>query len=284
MNIEQLIVLNAVVKEGSFKKASEALFKTQPTLSVAIKNLEEEIGFKIFNRSDYRPSLTKKGRAFYEKSQALLSNFHSLSNFAKELSMGFESEIKISVDSLFPIEKLKSTLKKYLHSEVTTSLNLYSDVLEGSLEKVLNEDVDFALASYLVESNEIESIKLFEAKMIPYIEESILKKIKPKEAIKILPKIIVKSSTKNASDKQIGFYQDSRKWYTQDLSMKIELIKHGLGWGRLPSHLKAEGLKEIKGVPSIYSVTLPFYLLRKKSKPMGPNTKHLWEHIALEFK
>ncbi len=61
MTFEQLRVLHAIVSEGTFRRAAETLFKSQPALSTMMKNLEAEVGFELLSRDQYRPSLTAQG-------------------------------------------------------------------------------------------------------------------------------------------------------------------------------------------------------------------------------
>ncbi|WP_421784150.1 LysR family transcriptional regulator [Kiloniella litopenaei] len=56
MTLEQLRALVSVVDHGGFRAASEALHKSQSAISIAIKNLEEELRVEIFERDGYRPS------------------------------------------------------------------------------------------------------------------------------------------------------------------------------------------------------------------------------------
>lgn len=288
MTYDQLLTLDSIVKHGSFKAASEAMHKSQPSLSIAIKKLEEELGFSIFDREDYRPKLTEKGRAFYQKSITSLEDFHNLYSFGKELALGYESEIKVSIDAIFPIEKLKKTFESFFAPHITTTLSLSIDVLEGSSEKVIDGQVDFAISSYFVESDELESIKLLDIFMTPCIARESLEGRTVEETITILPQIIVKSSTQKPSDVMFGLYPKSKKWFTSDMSMKIELIKNGLGWGRVPSHLVQDellsgNLLEISNIPSIHKLNIPLYLLRHKKKLLGPNAKKLWNYIREQF-
>ena len=58
MTLDQIRVLSTIVQTGSFRGAAELLHRTQPTLSVAIRNLEREFGFELFDWANYRPVLT----------------------------------------------------------------------------------------------------------------------------------------------------------------------------------------------------------------------------------
>ena len=111
MNIQQLMDLNAIVTEGSFRAASKKIHKTQPAISKMIKNLEDEIGFSLLSRDAYRPHLTPKGKIFYEQAIKVLNEFSILGDIGSDFSTSYEAELKIVVNSIFPIENILISLK-----------------------------------------------------------------------------------------------------------------------------------------------------------------------------
>ncbi len=66
MEFSQLEFFVAVVAEGSFSKAAERVFRTQPAVSIAIRRLEDEIGAQLFERSQKTPALTEVGELVYD--------------------------------------------------------------------------------------------------------------------------------------------------------------------------------------------------------------------------
>ena len=68
----------AVYKEGSFTRAAEKLFISQPSLSAAIKNLEEEIGAPLFERTGGGVLLTEAGRAYMDAVQRVTAGGESV--------------------------------------------------------------------------------------------------------------------------------------------------------------------------------------------------------------
>ena len=73
----------AVYEEGSFTKAAKKLFISQPTLSVAIKSVEEEIGAPIFERDASGVKLTEVGREYIATAEKIIS---AKEDFEKALS------------------------------------------------------------------------------------------------------------------------------------------------------------------------------------------------------
>lgn len=286
MTYDQLVTLDAIVKHGSFKAASEFLHKSQPSLSMAIKKLEEEFGIKLFNREAYRPALTDEGMAFYQKSLITLDKFNDLEIFAKELGMGIESEINISIDAVCSLKSFGETFKSFLDPHVSTTLNLNVDFLEQLQNKLINQEVDIAIGAIFNPHTDIEALPIFTTEMIPVVSSAFYRETDGSlEELQRLPQIIVQSSYKADKRKILGATKGMKQWFTTDMYMKEQLILNGLGWGRLPTHQVIDQLNEcklsvIKDIPEIYSLPVQLYLLRNRKKIMGPNTKRLWDYLA----
>ncbi|WP_037583430.1 LysR family transcriptional regulator, partial [Streptococcus iniae] len=77
MNIQQLRYVVAIANNGTFREAANKLYVSQPSLSVSIKDLENELGFQIFNRTTTGTVLTNQGLLFYEKALEVVKCFDS---------------------------------------------------------------------------------------------------------------------------------------------------------------------------------------------------------------
>ena len=62
MNIKKLRYIVAIANTGTFREASEQLYVSQPSMSIAVKDLEVELGFKIFDRLNVRAVLQNHAR------------------------------------------------------------------------------------------------------------------------------------------------------------------------------------------------------------------------------
>lgn len=90
MNIQQIIYIIEINKYNSFSVAANSLFISQPRLSQAVKDLEAELGFEIFERN--RKGIigpTLKGYEFIHQAKKVLRDFNSLDTFKEESSNVF---------------------------------------------------------------------------------------------------------------------------------------------------------------------------------------------------
>ena len=80
MNIQQLRSVVAIANSGTFREAAEKMYVSQPSLSISVRDLEKELGFKIFRRTSSGTFLTRRGMEFYEKAQELVKGFDVFQN------------------------------------------------------------------------------------------------------------------------------------------------------------------------------------------------------------
>ncbi|HGK0161453.1 TPA: LysR family transcriptional regulator [Streptococcus pneumoniae] len=80
MNIQQLRYVVAIANSGTFREAAKKMYVSQPSLSISVRDLEKELGFKIFRRTSSGTFLTRRGMEFYEKSQELVKGFDIFQN------------------------------------------------------------------------------------------------------------------------------------------------------------------------------------------------------------
>src|SRR4051812_45297044 len=83
MTLTELKYIVAVARERHFGKAAEACHVSQPTLSVAVKKLEEELELKLFERSANEITVTPLGEEVVRQAQAVLEQAASIKEIAK---------------------------------------------------------------------------------------------------------------------------------------------------------------------------------------------------------
>lgn len=288
MTFEQLITLEMIVEKGSFKAAAEALYKTQPSLSVAIKKLEEEFDVLLFNRDEYRPTLTEQGKTFYRWAQNCLRTFRELEVKGKELGkQAIEPRLNIVLDPLVQFESVQPVFEARSHLPSVTEFSFQTETLDGGMQFLLDGEADFAIAPKINEDERIESLPFAKIKMIPAVAKKLLKNetvdytwLRNNRQI-----VVSKNGGKNFNPSKAakGMFSDGPKCFVTDHTLKRNLVVNGFGWGRLATYevqneLRKGTVIEIKH-DSIVPITLNLHIMRSKLKPMGPVAKIIWEQL-----
>ena len=92
MKLEQISYILEIAKQGSIGKAAKKLYMSQPNLSMSIRMLEEELGFKIFDRSNSGVELTAKGMELLQYGEEIERNMDLIRNMntiAKDEKVNF---------------------------------------------------------------------------------------------------------------------------------------------------------------------------------------------------
>ena len=138
MTIQQLLYTIEIEKQGSINAAATNLFISQPTLSIAIKELEKEIGFKIFKRNNKGIILTENGIEFIYYAKNVLMQMESLTNYCHHKTKSFSKKLFVSSQHYaFVSDAFSEYVKDFENEEYnfkikeTQSLTAIDDVIHG---------------------------------------------------------------------------------------------------------------------------------------------------------
>jgi len=145
ITLDQWSVLQEVVECGSYAKAAERLHRSQSTLSYAIRQIERLAAVQVFTLQGRKAELTSAGEALYRQGKKLVEEAHRVERLAAELAAGWESEIVLAVEIVFPTWLLLECLGEFAKERPQTRIELFESVLGGTEEAVLERRVDFAI-------------------------------------------------------------------------------------------------------------------------------------------
>ncbi len=132
IEIYQLKYFLAVVETGSFTKAAERVYVTQPTLSAGIKKLESNLDVRLFDRSSKRVFLTENGTRFVERAKGVL---HQLNLAEAAMKTGDTPKLlRLGVLMTIPSRRIQQILHPFQRQEA----GLVTELFEGSEQEILN--------------------------------------------------------------------------------------------------------------------------------------------------
>lgn len=283
--MEQLRALCAVVEKGGFHAASESLFRSQSAVSIAIKNLEQELGVPLFDRTGYRPTLTPEGQVLYGKAKSILSRTEEMSSMAKHFAGGAETEVSIALGAIAPVEQVLSVIKQVSETAPATRMSVQVENMGGTLERLLEKDVDFAIAERFMPLPKTEEVYLTSTEMVAVISPDFplatrYPAIKAGDLERCV-QVVVRDTSRNRPKQTAGVLEGSQQWLVNDFDMKKRMILSGAGWGRMPRHRISKELADGRLLAlsgrELDALKVDIYLFRRANEPMGPVGERLWQ-------
>ncbi|MGQ0509591.1 MAG: LysR family transcriptional regulator [Betaproteobacteria bacterium] len=145
ISLDQWTSLVSVVESGSYAKAAGKIHKSQSTLTYAIQQLERLLDIKVFRREGRRSVLTPAGELLYRRGKTLVEEAARLEQSAGDLARGWEPEIRLAVDAVFPTWLLLKCLERFGTERPETRIELYETVLGGHEDALAQRSVDLAI-------------------------------------------------------------------------------------------------------------------------------------------
>jgi DNA-binding transcriptional LysR family regulator len=147
ISLEQWRSLLAVVDANGYAQAAAALHKSQSAVTYAVQKMEALLGVKIFEVVGRKAHLTPTGEVLYRRAKALLDEAGALEQAAGTLAAGWEPELRLSVEIIFPTWLLLQCFARFADERPQTRIELYESVLSGTEEALLQRKVDLAIGS-----------------------------------------------------------------------------------------------------------------------------------------
>jgi DNA-binding transcriptional LysR family regulator len=147
ITLDQWAALVAVVDQGGYARASGHLHRTQSTVTYTIKKLEDLLGLKVFERQGRRAVLTPAGQVLYRRGRSLLDDATRLERSASGLAQGWEPEVRLAVDAIFPTWLLLRALNLFGREHPDIRVEVIEAVLGGIEEALTEGRVDFIIGT-----------------------------------------------------------------------------------------------------------------------------------------
>lgn len=143
--LDQWRALIAVVDAGGYAQAAALLHKSQSAVTYAVQKIESQLGVRAFEIHGRKAVLTPTGHLLYRRALALVNEASDLEQAARTLSAGWEAEIGIAVEVLFPPELLIDCLARFGGESPQTRIEIIESVLGGTPEALLTGEADLAI-------------------------------------------------------------------------------------------------------------------------------------------
>ncbi|WP_286239558.1 LysR family transcriptional regulator [Neptuniibacter halophilus] len=147
VSLEQWQTLITVVDQGGYAAAAEAMNKSQSSISYAIQKLETSLEIRVFRVEGRKAVLTTAGNALYRRAKVLLEEAAQMEGLAGQYAEGWEPEIRIAMDTLFPAWLMLEVIDQFVQQRPLTRISLQETVLSGTDEALLHNAADLVIGA-----------------------------------------------------------------------------------------------------------------------------------------
>jgi len=252
MDIKQLRYFVAIAEEKNITAAANRLHMSQPPLSIVLKQLEGELGVKLFDRNGKSMELTDKGQLLYQRARQLVNSFEEIKNELRDTEEGKKGALNIGINTSSVSgfsEMVRSFHEKYplvaLKIVQNDSIYLAEMVKRRAIEMAfVRLPLDHQALTYhhlmnepliFVSKKEVQNITLEEISHLPLI-------IPSTEGLGIYNTILESFTRKELQLKKIA--------ECSDMQVLMELVRSGMGVTIVPkSVFDVYGTKTLYGIP-----------------------------------
>jgi LysR family hydrogen peroxide-inducible transcriptional activator len=171
MNLQQLEYIVALDIHRNHVKAAEHCHVTQPTLSMMVKKLEDELAVKIFEKSQpLKP--TPSGEMVIVRARQILQEIKNLKEFIRNEKDSIEGEYRLAVIPTLAPYLLPRFLNEFLEKHPGTSFTVMEMQTEEIVRQLKNNRIDVAILVTPIDDREIREIPVFYEPILLYTSES----------------------------------------------------------------------------------------------------------------
>ena len=169
MTITQLYYVLAVAENQNFTKAAEKCFVTQPTLSMQIQKLEDELSILIFDRSKKPIELTDVGRKIVTQARNIVNESYRIQDIVDQQKGFIGGEFKLGIIPTIMPTLLPMFLKAFIKKHPKVKLKIEELTTEEIITRIKDGHLDAAIAATPLEDENIKERVLFFEPFVSYI-------------------------------------------------------------------------------------------------------------------
>ena len=289
MKLNQLQILDAIVQSASLSGAALKLHKTQPALTLAIKNLEAKLGFDLLDRSHYRLQLTEKGRIFHREAKQLLAANEQLTQLATELALGNEAQYKVCYEQICHMQSYNEIISNTFKHFSSTEFRLTSGKRFVSLEQVNTGQAELGIGPWFDlfhATGDLESLPIGKLDIGIVGAKGVLPKQLSYDELQLYPCLAMFESGLSIDSDRLSYSKGAAVMKIDDISTLKSFLLSGAGWammslGHCKKEIAAGSLQQIIVTDREHQFSAQIRAFRQHAMHHGPVARKIWQQFKL---
>lgn len=282
ITLEQWRCLVAVVEHGGYAQAAEHLHKSQSSVTYAVQKLEKSLKVRAFEIQGRKAVLTSTGQMLYRRARGLLEDAGAIERAARKVSAGWETEIAIAVEVLFPMWLLLDCLNRFGTESPQTRIEVFETVIEGTNEAIRSGNIDLAISPRIplgLTGEPLMSLRFLPVAHVDHPLHRLGREITERDLRK--HRHLVVRDTASVRDKRAGSIEGEQRWTVSNMATSIGAVTRGYGYAWYPEEKIRSELDQgiLKPLPlrGGNEIQLQLYLIFPDRDAAGPGTLRLAE-------
>ena len=161
MDIKYLKLIQTIYEEGNISRSADRLFLTQSALSHQLREIEDQLGFKIFLRSRNNWKLTEEGQELYDLSVKVLSDIEKSLNKVQNIRSGSAGTIRMSTECYSFYHGLPAFIQRMGILYPNIDIQLIIESTHHPVSKMIAGELDIGIVTSIIQHDELEYSELF---------------------------------------------------------------------------------------------------------------------------
>ncbi|MBV8679904.1 MAG: LysR family transcriptional regulator [Aquitalea sp.] len=284
---EQWQILQTIVSEGGFAQAAAHLHRSQSSVSYMVARLQEQLGVELLRPQGRRMQLTPAGEVLLRDAQNVLAGTLRLEDKARSLQQGWEAEVRLAVDSLFPTPALLPALGQFATHCPSTRLQMHEVVMSGADDALHGQQVELAVAGRVPQG--FLGDWLLDAEFVacaaPHHPLHQLGRLLEMEDLQQHVQVVLRDSGQR-QPRDEGWLGAWQRWTVSQPETAMAAVEQGFAFGWLAWHRIADGVEagRLKPLPLAHGGLrkAALYLILADPPAAGPATLQLADCLRAE--
>lgn len=249
MNLRQLEYFIAVSEHLNFTRAAETFFISQTAVTLQIKALEEELGVKLFQRTNRKVALTPAGKTFLEDARAILKRSNDAINRARQADTEFTGSLHLGFIKGYEKTVLSDLLSDFHIQYPNINLSLTRENVSELYDGIVNRNLDIVInlqysEDDLADMNRIVLRQYPLTALVPVAHPLAHRSSIYRSELKSYPLVDIKKNSSRYGEATVilnaftnaGFLPEVR-YVSDDIETSILAVAAGIGYALLPTYI-----------------------------------------------